>query len=269
MSERIHSSTECSAALCGRCCTIIKNLSVEYGNFRALESVDLHIHCGELTAIIGPNGGGKSSLLKAILGEVSYSGEIVFKPSGGDNRKPLIGYVPQSVGVAKDTPMSVTDFLSLSMQKYPVWAGIRKKTRNAVHTALQLVSADHLAKRRLGELSGGELQRVLLARAMNPMPEILLLDEPVSGVDVKGLSMFYETICGLRRDHDMSIILVTHDIEAIAPHADRMLVVNKAVLADGTPSEILLHEELLKILGHRLLRGVRLPADPEVHGGAK
>jgi zinc transport system ATP-binding protein len=269
MSETCVNEHECAASLCGKCCTIIRNLNVEYGDFRALDSVDLHIHCGELTAVIGPNGGGKSTLLKAVLGEVNYSGEILFRPSSGGNRKPLIGYVPQSVSVAKDTPMSVTDFLSLSLQKFPVWAGIRTKTRASVAAALGLVSAGHLASRRLGELSGGELQRVLLARAMNPMPEILLLDEPVSGVDVKGLNMFYETLCGLRRTQDISVILVTHDIEAIAPHADRMLVINKSVLADGPPSEILSNEGILQVLGHRLLRGVRLPVDTEIHGGTK
>ena len=132
-----------------------------------------------------------------------------------------------------------------------------------------MVSARHLADRRLGELSGGELQRVLLACAMTPVPEILLLDEPVSGVDAKGLSLFYETICNLRREYDISIILVTHDIGAIAPHADRLVLLNRKILADGKPAEVLSHSELAATMGISFMNTVRIRSDKDVHGGGK
>jgi zinc transport system ATP-binding protein len=242
---------------------------VEYSGVQALQGVNLHFHCGELTAVVGPNGGGKSTLLKAILGEVRFSGEIRFQPSDGEPVMPVIGYVPQRVTVSHDTPMSVLDFMLLSMQTFPVWLGVRKNARKQAETALETVSAEHLIRRKIGELSGGELQRVLLARAMNPVPEILLLDEPVSGVDAKGLALFYETICDLRRRYDISIILVTHDIAAIAPHADRMLVLNKTLLADGTPSEVIADDALVRLLGHTVLKVSRIPDDSEIHGGSQ
>ena len=121
--------------------------------------------------------------------------------------------------------------------------------------------------RKIGELSGGELQRVLLACAMNPVPEILLLDEPVSGVDAKGLFLFYETICDLRRRFDISIVLVTHDLAAIAPHADRMVLLNKKIIADGKPADVLSHNAMLSLMGTAFMSASEIPVDAQVHGG--
>ena len=259
----------CTDAACGECCTKIRGLNVLYGKKRVLEHIDLHVHCGELTAVIGPNGGGKSTLLKALLGEVRYEGEIFFSSHGRVDNRPRIGYVPQHVAIDRDMPCSVMDLFAMSRGRFPVWLKTGAVRRREALRSLDMVSARHLADRRLGELSGGELQRVLLACAMTPVPEILLLDEPVSGVDAKGLSLFYETICNLRREYDISIILVTHDIGAIAPHADRLVLLNRRILADGKPAEVLSHSELVSTMGMSFMNTVRIRSDRDVHGGGK
>ena len=258
-----------AGSICGECCTKIQNISVSYGKKRVLEHVDLHVHCGELTAIIGPNGGGKSTLLKAILGEVRYSGEIKFSSHGLADGRPRIGYVPQHVSIDRDLPCSVMDLFALSRGNFPVWLKTGAVRRKEALASLDIVSARHLADRRIGELSGGEIQRVLLACAMTPLPEILLLDEPVSGVDAKGLSVFYETICNLRHSYDISILLVTHDIAAIAPHADRLVLLNRKVLADGKPSKVLSHSDLAPVMGMSFMNTILIPPDRKVHGEKK
>lgn len=117
------------------------------------------------------------------------------------------------------------------------------------YEALSHVSATALAEKKLGELSGGELQRVLLASAMNPVPQILILDEPVSGVDVRGLSEFYTLICEMRRKYDISILIATHDIAGIARHADRMILLNGKIIADGKPRDVLSEKITSEIMG--------------------
>jgi zinc transport system ATP-binding protein len=114
------------------------------------------------------------------------------------------------------------------------------------------VAAAHLIDRRIGELSGGELQRVLLAMAMIPAPDILLMDEPVSAVDVSGMQMFYKIVDDLREEHDVSVVMVSHDLEGIAPHADRMVLLNKRVIAQGVPAELLADKKLMAVFGEVL-----------------
>ena len=242
---------------------------MHYGSTAVLRDVNLHMHCGELTAVVGPNGGGKSTLLRAILGEIRYDGEISFLSKGKDAKRPITGYVPQHVSIDKDAPVSVLDLFALSRGRFPVWLKTAERRRSEALRSLDIVSASHLADRRIGELSGGELQRVLLACAMTPIPEILLLDEPVSGVDARGLSLFYETICNLRKEFDISIILVTHDIGAIAPHADRIVLLNRTVVADGTPSDVLKGDDLSAVMGISFSRTMIIPEDRAVHGGKK
>jgi zinc transport system ATP-binding protein len=250
---------------CGKCCTKVIGLGVRFGDAVVLKDVNLHIHCGELTALVGPNGAGKTTLLRAILGEQPYSGSIVFRSKGGEPTRPRVGYVPQHLALDADAPITVQDFFAASVGSYPVWLGVTTATRGMAKEALAKVEAGHLLRRRLSELSGGELQRVLLAAAITPMPELLLLDEPAAGVDLSGLTLFYELVCNLRHQYDLSIIIVTHDLAGVAPHVDRMVLLNKSVIMDGKPAEVLADERLHRLLGFPMVAGVTLPTDAEAH----
>lgn len=235
---------------CGLCCTRIEKFSVRYGDFVALRDVNLHIHCGNLTAVIGTNGSGKSTLLKAILGEVRHEGSLKFL----DNKSmhtdaPLVGYVPQKLNFDAGSPVSVMDLFTASSASAPVWGFLGRKTKIDAVEALSRVKAEHLVNHRLGELSGGELQRVLLALAIHPVPDLLLLDEPVSGVDQKGMSLFYGLVSELRKDYDLSIILVSHDLDLVADYADRVVLLNKTIEASGTPYDVFNHPKFREIFG--------------------
>ena len=177
------------------CCTKIENFSVTLGNNQILKDVNLHIHCGELTSIIGPNGAGKSTLLKALLGEVKHTGNLSFIGQNDNTyHQPIIGYVPQYLTFDKSTPISVLDLFVCCKNSLPAWIKPKKKIREEVLESLNRVKVPYLIDRQLGALSGGELQRVLLALALDPIPNILLLDEPVSGVDQNGLELFYQIL---------------------------------------------------------------------------
>ena len=238
----------------GKCCTRIEKLSVIRGSQVILSDIDLHFHCGELTAVIGPNGAGKSTLLKAMIGETKYEGKINFRDATGSRKgRPLIGYVPQRWDFDPTSPLSVQDLYGASLGTSPVWLTGRGKIRQQVLDSLVKVQAEHLVDRRLGELSGGEIQRVLLALALVPLPELLLLDEPVSGIDFTGRELFYRTVAQLREQYDLSIILVSHDLELVARYADRMILLNKTVQCVGTPNDVLVDEGVRRSFGRSIL----------------
>lgn len=264
----IHDHTECAGACSGLCCTKIENFGVRKGTLSILENVNIHIHCGELTAIIGPNGAGKSTLLKALLGEIPHTGELKFMGTGGvRGDMPVIGYVPQHLDFDPGTPTSVLDLFIASCSRKPAWffkpSGIKKRALEG----LAKVKAEHLLNRRLGALSGGELQRVLLALALDPVPNLLLLDEPVSGVDQGGLELFYNTVSELRSNYDLTIILVSHDLELVAKYADRVVLLNRTVITSGTPRQVFNDERTLKIFG--IPRFMSEEAGPAAGGGEK
>jgi zinc transport system ATP-binding protein len=225
---------------CGYCCTKLVKLGVAFGQNRILEDVNLHVHCGQFTAVIGPNGAGKTTLLKAILGEVPHTGHVHFIDSAGQRPdRPLVGYVPQKLEFDATAPVSVRDLFAGAAGRRPVWLGIGHSQSSRAKEALDTVQAGHLLDRKLGQLSGGELQRVLLAMAITPVPNLLLLDEPVSGVDLAGIELFYQMVSQLRLDYHLSIILVSHDLATVAQFADRIVFLNRTVIADGTPREVL------------------------------
>lgn len=241
---------KCEGQCCGLCCTKIENFGVVKGPMHILENVNIHIHCGELTAIIGPNGAGKSTLLKALLGEVSHTGELKYLDSmGSRSDRPLIGYVPQRLSFDTGTPTSVLDLFVACRSKMPAWIFKPGSVKKRALEGLAKVKAEHLIDRRLGALSGGELQRVLLSLALDPVPNLLLLDEPVSGIDQGGLELFYNTVSELRQNYDLSIILVSHDLELVAKYADRVILLNKTVISSGTPKQVFSDERTLKSFG--------------------
>lgn len=235
--------------VCSRlCCTKIENFGVNFGETKIFENVNMHIHCGELTAIIGKNGAGKSTLLKAILGEIKHSGNLKYlDEKGAHTGHPCIGYVPQYLNFDIGTPTSVLDLFNSCLTKLPSWLWCSEKIRKRVSENLDRVKAAHLIDRRLGALSGGELQRVLLALALDPLPDLLLLDEPVSGIDQNGLELFYDMVSELRSKHDLSIILVSHDFDLVYKYADRVTLLDGTVICNGTPEEVFNDEKTRKI----------------------
>lgn len=226
-------------AECKLCRIEVDGLSVAFGGQVMLKDVSLHIHCGELTALIGTNGAGKTTLLRALLGQVEYKGTVRHLTSDGLPAAAVrTGYVPQQLEFDRSSPVTVMDFMAGALSRRPVFLGVSKKTRAKVMEALTRTHCEKLENRALGALSGGELQRVLLALALTPQPDLLILDEPVSGVDQNGLETFYQTVDELKRKNHMAILLVSHDLDVVARYADRVVLMQGTVIKQGSPEVV-------------------------------
>lgn len=224
---------------CGLHCTKINNIGVKIGKDVILKNVNIHIHCGELTVIIGRNGAGKSTLLKAILGEIEHTGSIVFVDQKDNVTKKIkIGYVPQSINVERHMPTTVYDLFASCITHIPVFLKKDKKIYDEIKEHLKNFGADALIDKSIGDLSGGELQRVLIAIATKPIPNLLILDEPVSGIDRNGIKDFYKIISKLKTEYDMSIILVSHDLDLAKKYADKVILLDKEIIKEGTPDDV-------------------------------
>ncbi len=235
---------------CELCHIDLDRISVRRGGQVLLQDVSMHIHCGQLTVLIGQNGAGKTTLIRALLGEIPHTGIIRHVDGRGLDIPHLrTGYVPQHLQFDREMPLTVRDFMAASMTKRPVWTGVGKKTRAAVDAALEAVEAGDIADRPLGRCSGGELQRVLLALALNPAPDLLVLDEPVSGIDRNGLKLFLETLLDLRRTHHMAILLVSHDLRFVREYADHVVLLEKSVLSQGRAEEVFASDEFRTVFG--------------------
>ena len=256
------------------CCTRIAGLSVIAGNDYILKDINLHIHCGELTAIVGRNGAGKSTFMKALLNTIPHTGTVIYEGvrcaghCGKDRTsdhdryctchkkipytttKPVFGYVPQSLSVEQGTPTSVEDLVLSCISRRPAWLPHRKKDKEKVAEILKSTNAHELASRRVCDLSGGELQRVMLALAIHPVPDILLLDEPVSGVDRTGLKSFYQLVSSIRRDYDITVLLISHDLDLVARHADRVVFINNSSAIIGRVDEVYANKDFIDVFGN-------------------
>jgi zinc transport system ATP-binding protein len=235
---------------CDLCHIDLDRISVRRGGQTLLQDVSMHIHCGQLTVLIGQNGAGKTTLIKALLGQLPHSGTIRHVDSRGLDIPHLrTGYVPQVLQFDRAMPLTVEDYLAAALSKRPVWTGVGRKTRARVAQALADVDAAGLAPRPLGRCSGGELQRVLLALALVPAPDLLVLDEPVSGIDRNGLKMFLETLMDLRATRHMALLLVSHDLRFVREYADHVVLLEKNVLSQGTPGEVFASPEFAAVFG--------------------
>ena len=224
---------------CRLCRIEVDKLTVSFGAQTPLKDVSLHIHCGELTALIGTNGAGKTTLLRALLGQIEYTGTIRHLTSDGRPAADLrTGYVPQQLEFDRSSPVTVMDFMAGSLSRRAVFLGVSRKTRERVLAALERTHCAQLADRALGALSGGELQRVLLALALTPQPDLLILDEPVSGVDQNGMETFYQTVDELKHRNHMAILLVSHDLSVVERYADRVVLMQGTVIKQGSPEVV-------------------------------
>ena len=236
---------------------VIENVSKRFGPVQALQRVSFTLEEGKIYGLLGRNGAGKSTLLKALLGQIPYQGEIAFSDSKGDPvAKPCIGYVPQNLVFDRTTPVTAADMLCANHSRFPVWLGHRKEKLDRAAALLKKVGAGpDLLKKRLGSLSGGELQRVLLAFALEPRPDLLLLDEPVSAVDRRGIEAFYDLVTSMRQEYHMPVILVSHDLSHVEKYATCVTLLDRTVLKSGSVKEVMSSPEMKEVFGLTLAGG--------------
>jgi zinc transport system ATP-binding protein len=203
-----------------------RDVSVAHDGLRVLSPVSLEVAPGTIHAIVGPNGAGKSTLLAALLGQVAFSGKVLchWRKSG------RVAFVPQTFTADRTLPLTVAEFLAMSRQRLPICLGLRAATRARVKALLEQVGLPELGARRLGALSGGEVRRVLLANAVDPEPELLLLDEPGGGLDRRSIERLEASLVELR-ERGVTVLMVSHDHEQVRRLADQVTTLGAA----GTP----------------------------------
>lgn len=233
------------------CSVKIENLSVRKGSTEILSHVNLIANHGEILALIGRNGAGKTTLLKAILGQTPYAGRITYYDCRGKKiDRPRIGYVPQFLSFDRSTPVTVEDLFCANQSRVPVWLSHSKRRQKEARILLEKVGGEGIFQKKLGALSGGELQRVLLAFALDPMPDLLLLDEPVSAVDRKGVGVFYDLVTSLRSEYHMPVILVSHDIGHVKKYASKAAFLEDgAVTMQNTVEKVLNNPQVREAFG--------------------
>lgn len=231
----------------------VENLSVVYPgySYKALDNINFSIDKGTITALIGPNGSGKSSIIKSILGLIEYQGNInIFgKPAKANLHR--LGYVPQRFSFDPTFPVTVREFISMVILS-------DQKNSRSVSQVLEYVEGETLVNRQLSSLSGGQLQRVLLARALIRRPSLLLLDEPEAGVDVGGEQTFYDLMEKLVKDEELTALVASHELDIVYTYASQVVCVNRQMICSGPPTEILnqdifkqLYGRGLKFYGHQ------------------
>lgn len=224
----------------------LNNVSLRYENNIILEAISTTLEAGKCHVIMGPNGGGKTSLLRSILGLTPFKGEINIHWS---NSKGKIGYVPQKATFEPSLPLTVLDFILLNQSRSPLFFNFNKKHKVKALQQLARVGMEHRAMLRMGQLSGGEQQRVLFAQALLDNPDLLILDEPTNGMDDQGVRYFESLINDLVKEKK-SIVVVHHDISAVRRLGAEVHVVNGILLDKGPASEVLQAHKIEQLFNH-------------------
>lgn len=214
----------------------VSDLSVAIGQTAIIENLDFQIEKGDVLAIIGPNGAGKTILFKALLGMIPYRGEVVWREGI------KIGYVPQRMEIETDIPLTVREFLSLRQAENLS----EEKIREAIRSVLL---PEEILNSGLGEVSVGQRQRILIAWAILGRPEVLLFDEPTADIDVRGQESIYQLLHHLQDKFDLTIILISHDLNIVYKYAEKVLCLNRRRLCFGPPREVLSPEQMLQLYG--------------------
>ena len=215
----------------------IAHVDVRRGDLHILQDISAAVPQGSSTVLVGPNGAGKSTLLHCIINEIAYTGEI--RMQGKSGRRPRLAYVPQNLQMDSALPLTVAEFLSLGHQRRPLWLGIKGSASRRARAALAPVHAEHLIRRRMSDLSGGELRRVLLAAALAREPEILLLDEPAAGMNPSETAELMENIRKIRDTFQIAVLLIEHDMNLVMNICEGICVLNFGhIIAKGTPADI-------------------------------
>lgn len=215
----------------------VKNLSVEFDGEKVLENFNFEVERGEILVVLGPNGAGKTVLLRTLLGFLPYQGEIFWE------RGIKIGYVPQRVPLAKEVPLTVREFLRLKkrfdekeLEEILNWVQIEKE----------------ILKKRIGELSSGQFQRILVAFALSGKPDVLLFDEPVEGIDLAGQEAIYNLLEKLNKEKNLTILLVSHDLNIVFKFAKKVLCLNRKIICCGKPKELLTPAAISNLYGQKV-----------------
>ena len=214
-----------------------KNICVQYGNHQVLSDVSIELNQSEIVTLIGPNGAGKTSLIRVLLGLLKPDNGTVIKDKALN-----IAYVPQKTNIHDVLPLRVKDFLLLA-KHYP-----DEKLMDALYE-VQIV---HLLDKEIQDISGGELQRVLLARAILKEPNLLILDEPAKGVDIVGQQLLYTIIKNIRDSHRCGVLMVSHDLHLVMASTDKVICLNSHVCCTGHPDDVSEHPEYIKLFGSAL-----------------
>jgi zinc transport system ATP-binding protein len=229
----------------------VDDLSVRFNDYRAVCDVSFQVEARDFVTILGPNGAGKSTLLKVLLGLIQPTkGRVsVLGREPEDVPPEMVAYVPQVKTLDRTFPARTIELVYTGLRsKWPI-RGKRELYRKA-HEALERVGAGHLADRPLSRLSGGELQRVYLARGLVRRPKIILLDEPATGIDASGVVGLYDVLYSCQRQLELTILMVTHDWEVASHHATKVLLLNTHLIAYGKPDVALTDACLRKTFGH-------------------
>ena len=231
----------------------IRDLHVRLGGEDILRGVTTEIRRGKITSLIGLNGSGKTTFLRAVVKEIPYTGEIQFH-CGHDHTHPEpahVGYVPQKLNVDAHLPITVADLMALALQKRPLFFGIPRRLRDRMARMLRDFGATpDLLHKPLTEISGGQRQRALLALAMEPQPELLLLDEPAAAIDFQDVEKIYELLHQVNEETGVTILLVSHDLSVVSKHSHHVLCLRDGkVQCEGAPETMLSGEMLTETFG--------------------
>ncbi|MDH4990676.1 metal ABC transporter ATP-binding protein [Aquamicrobium lusatiense] len=229
-----------------------ENLSLTLGRTQILSDLNLHIEASNVHAIVGPNGGGKSSLVRCLLGQAPHGGTIRIGWPGepGIVAPGIIGYVPQALEFDRGLPMTVMDFLVALVSNRPACLSPKASVKETILAALARVGMEGKACRRMGALSGGERQRVMLAQGLMPEPGLLVLDEPMAALDEAGARIF-ETVIGELAARGVTIVWIEHDLAAVRRLASRVTGLSRTILFDGPPETELTPERVISLFSHR------------------
>ncbi|MCA9397544.1 metal ABC transporter ATP-binding protein [candidate division WWE3 bacterium] len=229
----------------------INGLTVTYPEHSepAVEDIMFSVEEGNITMLIGPNGSGKTTIIKSILGLIPYEGEITIFGKPLKEMYGKIGYVPQRFNFDETFPITVHEFITLSLSSFEK---DEDKKEEMTHLALKDVDATELVHQKLSTLSGGQLQRVLLARALAHRPKLLLLDEPESGVDVAGEQTFYDLIQKLTKEEGLAALVSSHELDVVYSYANQVICVNRRMFCHGVPHTVLNQEMFMDLYGRDL-----------------
>lgn len=224
----------------------VQGLRVRLAGTVVLDDVYFDVPTGSMTAIIGPNGSGKTTLLRAILGLVDIEhGAVTLFGGSREEMRHRIGYVPQRFEFDRTFPITVREFLGLARRA-------TTEVAHVAHTIREVGLPPSVLHKRIGALSGGQLQRVLIAQAILNNPDLLVLDEPVTGIDVAGEEAVMQVLTHLKETHGTTIVIVSHDISMIADAVDEVVCVNRRLICAGPPNKTLTHKRLTELYGNNV-----------------